>query len=160
MLLLVSLYYGVCIIGQRRSSDCRSSYCCYFKLAMSPKRFKRVADSPVAHVKGVIFRIWSVGVLEIRHPNVSVQSTYCNHCNCSSGSLTEVALRIFYSMKKDSQQPLVGSQARPWSPLYPLMWERNGLVCLSASPQSFPGNYPGFGNISLNERLISVMELR
>lgn len=159
MLLLVSLYHGVCIIGQRRSSDCRSLYCCYFKLAMSPKRFKIVADSP-GSVKGVIFRIWSVGVLEIRHPNVSVQSTYCNHCNRSSGSLTEVALWIFYSMKKDSQQPLVGSQARPWSPLYPLMWERNGLVCLSASPQSFPSNYAGFGNVSLKDPLISVMELR
>lgn len=149
---------------QRRSSDCRSLYCCYFKLAMSPKRFKIVADSSVAHVKGVIFRIWSVGVLEIRHPNVSVRSTYCNHSNCSSGSLTEVALRIFYSMKKDSQQRLVGSQARPWSPLYLVMWERNGsrpsLVCLSASPQSFPINYVGFGNISLNHRLISVMGLR
>lgn len=114
---------------------------------MSPKRFKIFSDSPVARVKGVIFRIRRVGVLEIRHPNVSERSTYCNHSNRSSGSLTEVALRIFYSMKKDSQQPLVGSQTRPWSPLYPVMWERNGsrpsLVCLSASPQSFPSNYAG-----------------
>lgn len=147
-----------------RGSDCSSLYCCYFKLAMSPKRFKIFSDSPVARVKGVIFRIRRVGVLEIRHPNVSERSTYCNHSNRSSGSLTEVALRIFYSMKKDSQQPLVGSQTRPWSPLYPVMWERNGsrpsLVCLSASPQSFPSNYAGFGNISLSDRLISVMELR